>query len=105
MRAVRTGWDPARVNAVVLLTDGEDTDPHGIGLTRLLTTLRAEQAGGRPVPVITIAYGPGSGAQALAQISQVTHGASYRTSDPNRIRDIFLDAIGQRACRPNCSSG
>ncbi len=105
VRAVRAGWDPARVNAVVLLTDGADTDAHGIGLDELVATLRAEQAPGRPVPVITIAYGDDSGAEALAAISAATDGAAYQTSDPGRILQIFLDAVGQRACRPACEPG
>jgi Ca-activated chloride channel family protein len=90
------------VNAVVLLTDGEDTDADGISLDQLLTPLRNEQASGQPVPIITIAYGDSSGAQSLAAISAATGGASYEVSDPSRIRDIFLDAVGKRACRPQC---
>jgi Ca-activated chloride channel family protein len=105
VRAVRTGWDPARVNAVVLLSDGVDNDAQGMGLDQLLATLRSEQASGQPVPVITIAYGQGSGADALAAISAATGGASYQASDPAQIRDIFLDAVGQRACRPQCPAG
>ena len=52
--------------------------------------------------MITIAYGDDSGAEALAAISAATDGATYRTSDPGRILEIFLDAVGQRACRPDC---
>ena len=104
VRTVRQGWDPARVNAVVLLSDGEDTDDTGIGLDELLMTLRAEQASGRPVPVISIAYGAGSDAEVLGRISEVTGGASYRTTDPARISEVLLDAVGQRACRPRCPS-
>ena len=104
VRAVRAAWDPARVNAVVLLTDGDDTDADGISLDQLLSTLQSEEASGQPVPVITIAYGDsvGAGAQSLAAISAATGGAAYQASDPSRIRDIFLDAVGQRACRPDC---
>jgi hypothetical protein len=102
VRAVRAGWDPVRVNAVVLLTDGDDTDADGISLDQLLSTLRSEETSGQPVPVITIAYGDSAGAQSLAAISAATGGATYQASDPSRIRDIFLDAVGQRACRPDC---
>jgi Ca-activated chloride channel homolog len=105
VRAVRAGWDPERVNAVVLLTDGEDTDTDGISLDQLLTTLRSEQASGQAVPVITVAYGDHAGAEALTAISAATGGVTYQASDPGRIRDIFLDAVGQRACRPQCSPG
>jgi Ca-activated chloride channel family protein len=103
VRAVRATYDPARVNAVVLFSDGEDTDDAGIGLDELLATLRAEAAQGPPVPVFTIAYGPDSGAEPLAAISEVTGGASYRTTDENRIRQVFLDAIGHRLCPPTCA--
>lgn len=102
VRAVRAGWDPTRGNAVVLLSDGEDTDADGISLDQMLTTLRSEQAPGQPVLVITIAYGDDSGAESLAAISDATGGAAYQTSDPSRIRGIFADAVGQRACRPHC---
>jgi hypothetical protein len=103
VRAMRATFDPARVNAVVLFSDGEDTDDNGIGLDALLATLRAEAASGQPVPVFTIAYGPDSGAGALAAISEATGGLSHRTTDENRIRQVFLDAIGQRVCRPACA--
>jgi Ca-activated chloride channel family protein len=102
VRAVRAGWDPDRVNVVVLLTDGDDTDDDGIGLDQLLRTLRSEGASGKPVPVITIAYGDSAGVKSLAAISAATGGAAYQASEPSRIRDIFLDAVAQRACRPNC---
>jgi Mg-chelatase subunit ChlD len=105
VRAVRAGWDPARVNAVVLLSDGEDTDDDGLTLDQLLAVVQAEAGGGQPVPVITIAYGEDAGAAALASISRATGGASYQTSDPSRIRDVFLDAVGQRLCRPDCPRG
>jgi len=101
VRAVRVGWDPTYVNAVLLLSDGADTDDDGIGLEQLLAALRNEDPA-RPVPIITISYGNGDGAEALAAMSEATGGASYQMSDPSRIRDVFLDAVGQRACRPEC---
>jgi hypothetical protein len=52
--------------------------------------------------VITIAYGADSGTDALAAISQATGGAAYRATNPDQIRQMFLDTVGQRACRPNC---
>ena len=102
VRRVRQGWDPTRVNSVVLLTDGRNDDSRGITLPRLLELLRAEADSRRPVPVVTIAYGPSSDAAALAAISRATGGATYRAPDPRRVREVFLDAVGQRVCRPNC---
>jgi Ca-activated chloride channel homolog len=60
VREVRKNWRAGAVNSVVLLTDGKNEDSDGIDITQLLSTLGAEADPERPVPVITIAYGPGS---------------------------------------------
>jgi Ca-activated chloride channel homolog len=102
VRAVRADWDPDRVNSVVLLTDGRDSDPAGITTRRLLRTLRAEDDPARPVFLITVAYGPDSDVASLRAMSRATGGETYRAEDPRRIREVVLDAIGRRACRPRC---
>jgi hypothetical protein len=102
VRHVRGGYDPSRTNSVVLLSDGADEDDHGIGLARLLDRLRAEDDPRRPVPVISIAYGPDSDAAALRAVSDATGGATYVAADPRRLRKVFLDAVSQRLCRPDC---
>ncbi len=98
VREVRRGWDPDRANSVVLLTDGKNDDSSGIGLSELLRTLRRENSGDRPVPVITIAYGAGSDAAALRAISTATGGRLYLAPDARAINQVFLDAIGRRGC-------
>jgi Mg-chelatase subunit ChlD len=102
VRTVRAGWEPGRVNSVVVLTDGENQDPSGIGLGQLLTTLKAEADPARPVLVIGIAYGPDSDQGALVAISAVTGGTAYTAENPADVQRVFLDAIGRRSCRPEC---
>ena len=104
VRAVRSGYDPSRVNTVVVLSDGKDEDDadHGITLPALLQSLQAEDDPARPVPVITIAYGPDSDEIAMRTISMATGGAPYTSKDPADLPQVFLDAIGQRLCRPHC---
>ena len=102
VRAMKAKWDPQRVNAVLILSDGQNDDQGGLSLPALLTTLQAEQDSSRPVPVITIGLGPDSDVDALRQISQATGGAAYVARDPRDIGQIFLDAVGQRLCRPHC---
>jgi hypothetical protein len=102
VRTVRRGWDPTRVNSVVLLTDGRNADGAGIGLRQLLTTLRDENDPARPVYLITIAYGPDTDTAALTAMSRATGGEMYAAIDPLRIRAVLLDAIGRRICRPKC---
>jgi Ca-activated chloride channel homolog len=56
------------------------------------------------VPVITIAFGPDADRAALTAISTSTGGAAYRATSPDQIHAVFLDAVGQRACRPDCAA-
>jgi hypothetical protein len=104
-RRVRAQWQPGSVNSVVLLTDGQNDDARGIDLTRLLTLLRTEHDPRRPVPLITIAYGAESPVGALRAMSAATGGATYLAEDPGQVRQVFLQAIQQRACRPTCEQG
>ena len=105
VRALRAGWDPNRVNTVLILSDGMNDDANSISLPDLLSTLKNEADPQKPVTVISIGFGPDSDVDALTQISTATGGATYVSLDPNDIGEIFLDAVGQRMCRPNCGAG
>jgi Ca-activated chloride channel family protein len=102
-RTVRSAYDPARINSVVLLTDGIDRDdPDSIGLETLLNTLRAEFDPARPVPVIMIGISADADHETLARISEVTGAKAYQVLDPRDMQQVFFDAMVQRQCRPNC---
>jgi hypothetical protein len=62
VQAVQADYDPSQVDSVVVLADGRDEDDpaHHIELNTLLDALRSERQSGRPVQVVTIAYGPDS---------------------------------------------
>ena len=99
---VRNTYDPSKVNTVVLMTDGRNVDPGGITLDQLVATLRSEVDPARPTPIITIGIGGDVDVAALQAMSAVTGGKTYLVKDPTDIRDVFLDAVIQRQCRPNC---
>lgn len=101
---VRNTYDPGKINSVVLLTDGMDVYPQGLSLSELLTRLRSLVDPVRPVPIITIGIGDQADVATLAQISAVTGGTSYVVHNPDDIRGVFLDAMLQRECRPDCAS-
>ena len=102
VREMRANYDPTRVNSVLILSDGMNDDAGSISLDTLLSTLTAEQDPNHPIPVITIAFGPDSDLDAMTQISKATGGVAYEAKDPRQIGEIFLDAVGQRLCRPSC---
>jgi Ca-activated chloride channel family protein len=99
---VHNTFDPTKVNSVVLMTDGRNVNPGGLTLDQLISTLRAQSDPARPVPIITIGIGSDVDVAALQAISAVTGGKTYIVRNPADIRGVFLDAILQRECRPNC---
>ncbi|WP_166355504.1 substrate-binding and VWA domain-containing protein [Phytoactinopolyspora limicola] len=103
---VRDGYDPNKVNSVVLLTDGTDERAPdmapGMDLDTLLTQLQAQHDPARPILLITIGIGPEADMDALRQISEVTGSTAYQAEDPADIQEIFFRAMLERQCRPNC---
>ena len=102
VRKVRSTYDPDRVNSVVVITDGADSDRRSIGRERLLAQLRKENDPKRPVAVFAIAYGPTGDLGTLTKISEATGGRAYAAPDPRMISRVMADAIGRRACSPDC---
>jgi Ca-activated chloride channel homolog len=91
--SVRSGFDPASVNSVVLVTDGANTDTRGINLSGLLSRLRSEHDARRPLPIITIAVGRDADVATLRKISAATGGTTYTAAGPDDIGNAFLDAV------------
>jgi Ca-activated chloride channel family protein len=102
VREVQRTWDPDRVNSVVVITDGADSDRVGISLPKLLQTLRREHEATKPVAVYSIAYGRHGDPGSLRRISQATEGKSYVAPDPRLIGEVLRDAVGTRACSSDC---
>jgi len=89
---VQTTWDPMRINAVVLLTDGQNSDPTNNDLNGLLHLLSIQPAT-TTVPVFTIGYGDGADMETLKRISQASTGRSYNAPDPAHIGSVFADVL------------
>jgi Ca-activated chloride channel family protein len=91
-------YDPGRINAVVLLTDGHNevggtAAENEAELRALLATLSEADQSARPVPVFTIAYGEDADADVLRQIAEATNGAAYDSTDPTTIDQVFAEAV------------
>ncbi|CAA9500613.1 MAG: hypothetical protein AVDCRST_MAG67-1953 [uncultured Solirubrobacteraceae bacterium] len=81
--------DTARINAVVLLTDGEDTDSTKT-IDAVVRELEAQGDSARRVRVFTIAYSAGAAgaAENLARIAEASGGKSY-TGDEDDIETVY----------------
>jgi len=99
---VREGYDPKKMNSVLLITDGRNEDESGLGLDQLLSQLAERQDPERPVPVIMVGFGPDTDLEAMQRIAEVTGGAAYSATKPEDLGIVLVDALSQRACRPDC---
>jgi Ca-activated chloride channel homolog len=90
--AMRAGYDPSRINGVVLLTDGRNEDPNNSDLNGLLSYLHAE-ASSQEVRVFPIAYGSDADLATLTKIANASQAAVYDASDPTSIDKVFVSVI------------
>lgn len=86
--------EPGRINAIILLSDGQDTDS-SLSLDSLLINLNSKSEGSTtsPVRIFTIAYGDGADKDVLSRISEATGGQMFDASNPERIQEVFQSVI------------
>ncbi len=85
---IGAAYDPARINAVVLMTDGLDTASR-LGSRDLLRALEGAAASDQTVRVFTIAYGDDADRDLLERIAQTTEGRMVEGT-PENIRRIYV---------------
>jgi Ca-activated chloride channel family protein len=86
---------PGRINAIVLLSDGQDTDSE-ISLDSLVAKIGASSKEGgddAPVRIFPIAYGEGADTGALQRIAEATGGQWFDASDAAKIDLVFASVI------------
>jgi Ca-activated chloride channel family protein len=92
-------FDPTRINAVVLLTDGKNDDGNPDDdqkqLQDLLSSLRSGNEGqaSHAVRVFPIAYGADADADTLKAIAEASSSAVYSAKDPSTISQVLTAVI------------
>jgi len=94
---MKKGFDASRINAVLLLTDGQNEDPNNEDLDGLIRKLRSGSegaaGGASTVRLFTIAYGQDSDLPVLKRIAEASSGASYDAKDPTTINQVFTAVV------------
>ena len=94
--ATAAGWsvvdslrDDERINAVVVLSDGADTESR-LGKDEALAAIRVRSEGeGRQIRIFTIAYGSDANSDVLDEIAAASGGRGY-SGDPQTIEAVYL---------------
>lgn len=96
LAAYRTALDryrPDAVNTVLLVSDGQNEDPGSVDLAGTLARLKAWYKPGRPVHVVTLAYGAKADRTVLHHIAAATGGQAYAAVDPRQISKVLIAAM------------
>lgn len=96
---ILSAYDPTRINAVILLTDGANDDGDQSDdrrqMDELLQTLRSGSTGenAKPVRMFTVAYGADAQTDALRRIAEASAGAAYSATDATTIARVFTQVV------------
>ncbi|MGH8959576.1 MAG: extracellular solute-binding protein [Acidimicrobiia bacterium] len=92
VQAVREGFDPTKINAVLLLTDGMcDDNPPGCELDPLLGFLGSNERD--VVRVFPVAYGEDASVEELTAIANASAARLYQATNPLTIEQVFQQVI------------
>jgi Ca-activated chloride channel homolog len=91
-RVMEEDFDPARINAVVVLTDGKNEYPPDNNIDSLVRELESEDAD-RQVRVFPIAYGDDADLGELRKIADASRAAVYDASDPASIEKVLTAVL------------
>ncbi|HET7802533.1 MAG TPA: hypothetical protein VFL38_19075, partial [Humibacillus xanthopallidus] len=92
-------YDPDRVNAVVVMTDGRNDDPNGISLEQLKANLRGASDPTKPIAITTIGIGPDVDPKALTAISRMTYSDFYSAPSPGDMTTVLARALFDHDCK------
>jgi Ca-activated chloride channel family protein len=93
------GYDPSLINAVILLTDGQNDDgtpgDDRQQFATLLETVRNANEGENttPVRIFTVAYGSDTDPAELRQIAEASNATAYLATDATTIRQVFTAVV------------
>ena len=97
--AAKAAYDPAKINAVVFLTDGQNDDANPDDdqqqYADMISTLTAGSEGvnSESVRMFTISYGAGADTATLKAIAEATTAAYYDASNPATIDQVFTNVV------------
>ncbi|WBB75784.1 extracellular solute-binding protein [Micromonospora sp. WMMD1128] len=90
-RALLDRYDPERINAIVVLTDGKNEYGKDNDLARVLAEVALDPQ--RPVKVFCIAFDRESDFATLDRIAKASSGKAFDATDPSKIDEAFVKLV------------
>jgi Ca-activated chloride channel family protein len=96
MKEMKGLYDPRAGNAVVLVTDGANSDAGGPTLEETVAEIKELYDPERPVRLICIGIGDGIDLKAMKQLSGAAGGQAFPLSDPRALSEILFKVMTGR---------
>lgn len=87
--------EAGRINAIVVLSDGEDTDS-STGIDTLIQKINRDQKEGgneKPVRIFAIAYSDNADVESLGKLASASGGQVFDATDPTKITETFQSVM------------
>jgi hypothetical protein len=95
-KVVKDGYDPARPNLIIVLTDGGDSDTSALAQAQFNQSVQKLADSTRPIRVVLIGIGADQpNAANLETIAGIVGGGYFTLTSPEQIQTIFLKALLQ----------
>ena len=96
MKRMNELYDPRAANAVVLFTDGANSDPGGPSLSQTVRDLKQLYDPERPVRLICVGIGDGVDMKELNRLTSAVHGLAYPAESPAALPRVLFEAMNRR---------
>lgn len=92
-KTAQRGWDPARLNLVLIVTDGTNYNPGGLTRPKLMEQLRTVVDGNKPTRLIYVGLGTEVSEDELNEIAKATGGQVHLSPDVKEARELFYTIL------------
>jgi Ca-activated chloride channel homolog len=96
MEEMNARYDPRAGNAVVLFTDGANSDPGGPSLKQTLDRLRKLYDPKKPVRLVLIGIGADADMKQLTAMAGASGGQAFLARTPDQLPDVLLEVMTRR---------
>ena len=96
MEQMKQLYDPRAGNAVVIFTDGANSDPGGPSLAATVARLGQLYDPKKPVRLVCIGIGSGADMNELRALSSKAGGEAYLLKDPRELPGVLFEAMNKR---------
>jgi hypothetical protein len=101
-QAMTRSYSSQFINALIVLTAGNETSKSDISAQALIKQLRTLYSPTKAVSIIFVIFGDSPNFGILEKIARTTNGQAYEILQPSQVGKVFFAATSRRLCPSTC---